>query len=184
MPLSRSPSVSTRNRLIAPCARPANRRDRAVAGWPSRRVRHGRALEPHADPSICRLAQRPFAYFTSVRLPIGPLPASHEPRRAGAQPLLNPALEGKTPLERLDESWSVLRFKVDLTLHWLHRRLLRRSAIRVCQPGPVALHCSMTSTGRRIEMSFRGLSDRGRPPLFTTALDSACSDSSGSSLYS
>src|SRR6185503_10845092 len=64
-------------------------------------------------------------------------------------------------------------------LHWLHRRLLSRSAIRVCQPGPVALHRSMTSTGSRIEMSLRGFAERGRPPLFTTARDKACALSSG-----
>ena len=33
-------------------------------------------------------------------------------------------------------------------------------------------------------MSLRGLAERGRPPLFTTARDNACSESSGSSLYS
>ena len=69
-------------------------------------------------------------------------------------------------------------------LHCLHRSLLRRSAIRVCHPGPVAFQRSMTSTGRRIEMSFRGFAERGRPPLFTTARDNASSESSGSSLYS
>src|SRR6266498_2306147 len=42
----------------------------------------------------------------------------------------------------------------------------------------------MTSTGRRIEMSLRGLAERGRPPLLTTARDKALADSSGSSLYS
>src|SRR5437773_1196495 len=56
--------------------------------------------------------------------------------------------------------------------------------MRVCQPGPVAFQRSMTSTGRRIEMSLRGFAERGRPPLFTTALDRACSVNSGSSLYS
>ena len=69
-------------------------------------------------------------------------------------------------------------------LHWPHLRLLRRSAMRVCQPGPVAFQRSMTSTGSRIEMSLRGFEERGRPPLFTTARDKACAVSSGSSLYS
>ena len=69
-------------------------------------------------------------------------------------------------------------------LHGNHRVLVRRSAMRVCQPGPVAFHRSMTSSGSRIEMSLRGLADRGRPPLFTTARDKAFSVSSGSSLYS
>ena len=58
-------------------------------------------------------------------------------------------------------------------LHEPHRRLLRRSAMRVCQPGPVAFHRSMTSTGSRIEMSLRGFAERGRPPLFTAARDKA-----------
>src|SRR5258706_5607785 len=69
-------------------------------------------------------------------------------------------------------------------LHGPHRRLLSRSAMRVCQPGPVAFHRSMTSTGSRIEMSLRGFAERGRPPLFTAARDKACAVSFGSSLYS
>jgi len=69
-------------------------------------------------------------------------------------------------------------------LHLTHRSLLSRSAMRVCHPGPVAFQRSMTSTGRRIEMSFRGFAERGRPPLFTTARESAFSVGSGSSLYS
>lgn len=64
------------------------------------------------------------------------------------------------------------------------RILLRRSAMRVCQPGPVAFQRSMTSTGSRMEMSLRGFADRGLPPLFKVARDSACTVSSGSSLYS
>ena len=66
----------------------------------------------------------------------------------------------------------------------IQRTLLRRCAMRVCQPGPVAFHRSMTSKGRRMEMSLRGFAGRGRPPLFTTARDNALSLSSGSSLYS
>src|ERR1041385_4143672 len=66
----------------------------------------------------------------------------------------------------------------------LQRILLRRAAMRVCQPGPVALQRSITSTGRRIERSFRGLLERGRPPFFTTARDKASWVSSGRSLYS
>src|SRR5437899_2257015 len=54
----------------------------------------------------------------------------------------------------------------------------------VCQPGPVAFQRSITSSGRRMEISFRGLVARGRPPFFTTARDKAPSVSSGSSLYS
>ena len=65
-----------------------------------------------------------------------------------------------------------------------YRALPRRSAIRLCQPGPLALQRSMTSTGSRMEMSLRGLADRGRPPLLTTARDNISSVSSGSSLYS
>ncbi len=56
--------------------------------------------------------------------------------------------------------------------------LLRRSAMRVCQPGPVAFQRSMTSTGSRMEMSLRGFAERGRQPLFTTARASAWSVSS------
>src|SRR5215467_11591689 len=59
--------------------------------------------------------------------------------------------------------------------------LLRRSAIRVCQPGPVAFQRAMTFAGRRREMSFLGLSERGRPPFLTLALESISSVSSGSS---
>lgn len=56
--------------------------------------------------------------------------------------------------------------------------------MRVCQPGPVALHRSITSTGSRMEISLRGFSDRGRPPLLTTARDRASSVSAWNSLYS
>ena len=63
--------------------------------------------------------------------------------------------------------------------------LLRRSAIRVCQPpGPVAFQRAMTFAGRRREMSFLGLSDRGRPPFFICARANVSSVSSGSSSYS
>jgi hypothetical protein len=58
------------------------------------------------------------------------------------------------------------------------------SAMRVCQPGPVAFHRSMTSTGSLIESSFRGFSDAGRPPRLTSARASISSFSSGSSSYS
>ena len=56
--------------------------------------------------------------------------------------------------------------------------------MRDCQPGPVALQRSMTSTGRRMEMSFFGLADSGRPAFLTTARARASSVSSGNSLYS
>lgn len=62
--------------------------------------------------------------------------------------------------------------------------LARRSAIRVCQPGPVARQRFTTSGGKRREMSWRGLGERGRPPLLTTARRNISSVSSGSSLYS
>jgi hypothetical protein len=58
--------------------------------------------------------------------------------------------------------------------------LLRRSAMRVCQPGPVARHRATTSAGRRKEMSCRGFAERGRPPLLTVARESISSVSSGS----
>jgi len=56
--------------------------------------------------------------------------------------------------------------------------------MRVCQPGPVAFQRSMTSMGRRMEISLRGFAERGRPPLFTTARANDSSVSSGKSLYS
>jgi len=62
--------------------------------------------------------------------------------------------------------------------------LLRRSAIRVCQPGPVARQRATTSAGNRSEMSCRGFAERGRPPLLTVARESISSVSSGSSRYS
>lgn len=62
--------------------------------------------------------------------------------------------------------------------------LVRRSAIRVCQPGPVARQRRITFSGSRIEMSFRGFAERGRPPLFTVPRASMSSVSSGSSSYS
>ncbi len=65
-----------------------------------------------------------------------------------------------------------------------YRVLLRRSALRVCHPGPVAFQREMTSSGSRIEMSFLGLSERGRPPFFTLARASMSDVSCGSSRYS
>lgn len=53
--------------------------------------------------------------------------------------------------------------------------------MRVCQPGPVALQRAMTSAGRRIEMSFLGFGERGRPPLFTLARANMSDVSCGSS---
>ncbi len=65
-----------------------------------------------------------------------------------------------------------------------HRTSLNRSAMRVCQPGPVAFHRSIKSAGNLIERSFRGLLERGRPPLFTVARASMSSVASGNSSYS
>jgi len=56
--------------------------------------------------------------------------------------------------------------------------------MRVCQPGPVERQRSMTLSGNRMDMSFRGFSERGRPPLFTLPRASISSVSSGSSRYS
>src|SRR5271170_3650208 len=56
--------------------------------------------------------------------------------------------------------------------------------MRVCQPGPVAFQRAMRSAGRRSEMSFLGLSERGRPPFFTLARASMSDVSCGSSRYS
>ena len=65
-----------------------------------------------------------------------------------------------------------------------YRTFVSRSAMRVCQPGPLAFQRSRTSSGRRIVINLRGLVERGRPPFFTTARDKAFEESSGSSLYS
>ncbi len=62
--------------------------------------------------------------------------------------------------------------------------MAKRSAILVCQPGPVDRQRSMTSGGRRRLISCLGFCDLGRPPLLTTARLSMSSVSSGSSLYS
>ena len=58
------------------------------------------------------------------------------------------------------------------------------SAMRVCQPGPLARHRSITSGGSRRLISCRGLADGGRPRFRTTARASMASVSSGSSSYS
>jgi hypothetical protein len=65
-----------------------------------------------------------------------------------------------------------------------YRDLPRRSAIRVCQPGPVAFQRSITSAGNRNVRSFRGLAATGRPRFFTTMRPSISSVSSGPSSYS
>jgi hypothetical protein len=64
------------------------------------------------------------------------------------------------------------------------RTLLSRSAIRVCQPGPVAFHRAMTSAGRRKEINLRGFAESGRPPLLIVARFNISSVSSGNSSYS
>ena len=58
------------------------------------------------------------------------------------------------------------------------------SAMRVCHPGPLARHRSITSGGSRRLISCRGLADGGRPRSRTTARASMGSLSSGSSSYS
>jgi len=67
---------------------------------------------------------------------------------------------------------------------FFHRTLLNRSAIRVCQPAPVAFQRSITSTGNRREINLRGFGEMGLPPLFTFARASISSVSSGRALYS
>ena len=62
--------------------------------------------------------------------------------------------------------------------------MAKRSAMRVCHPGPVARQRLTTSAGKRRLINCRGLAERGRPPFFTTARASISSVSSGSSLYS
>ncbi len=56
--------------------------------------------------------------------------------------------------------------------------------MRVCQPGPVAFHRSITSLGRRSDINLRGFGESGLPPLLTFARASMSSVSSGSSSYS
>jgi hypothetical protein len=56
--------------------------------------------------------------------------------------------------------------------------------MRVCHPGPVAFHRAITSAGNLSVMSFRGFSDRGRPPFFNLARSSMSVVSAGSSRYS
>ena len=67
---------------------------------------------------------------------------------------------------------------------FLQRVLLRRSAMRVCQPGPVAFHRAMTSAGNRSDINFRGLAETGPPPFLSLARTSISSVTSGSSSYS
>ena len=56
--------------------------------------------------------------------------------------------------------------------------------MRVCQPGPVAFHRSMTSTGSRSEICLRGLAETGLPPFLSVPRANISSVSSGSSSYS
>lgn len=66
-----------------------------------------------------------------------------------------------------------------------HNRVVaRRSAIRVCQPGPVAFQRASTSAGSLIVMSLRGLDDMGLPPRFTLPRFNASLVSCGNSRYS
>jgi len=65
-----------------------------------------------------------------------------------------------------------------------YRALLRRSAMRVCQPGPVAFQRAMTSAGSRNEINLRGLDETGLPPFFTLARESISVVRCGSSSYS
>ena len=65
-----------------------------------------------------------------------------------------------------------------------YRTELSRSAIRVCQPGPVAFQRSITSTGNLMESSLRGFVEMGRPPRLTWARASITSSISGRSPYS
>jgi len=46
--------------------------------------------------------------------------------------------------------------------------LLRRAAIRVCQPGPVDFQRSITSAGNRKVSNLRGFAETGRPRFFKT----------------
>jgi hypothetical protein len=81
-----------------------------------------------------------------------------------------------TPLQLSRPLQASVRFR--------YRALLRRSAMRVCQPGPVAFQRAITSAGSRREMSFLGFRERGRPPFFTLARASISEVSCGSSRYS
>lgn len=65
-----------------------------------------------------------------------------------------------------------------------YRALLKRSAMRVCHPGPVDFQRSMTSAGSLSVISFLGFSERGLPPFFAVARSSMSVVSSGRSRYS
>ena len=60
-------------------------------------------------------------------------------------------------------------------------RFVSRSAMRVCQPGPLAFQWSKTVSGRRMVTCFLGFVATGRPARFTTPRLSMSSVSSGSS---
>ena len=62
--------------------------------------------------------------------------------------------------------------------------LARRSAIRVCQPGPVAFQRAMTSGGKRRLIICFGFGDLGRPAFLKTVRANISSVISGSSSYS
>jgi hypothetical protein len=64
------------------------------------------------------------------------------------------------------------------------RTFARRSAMRVCQPGPVAFHRATTSAGKRRDINLRGFGDTGLPPLLILARVNISSVSSGNSSYS
>jgi hypothetical protein len=65
-----------------------------------------------------------------------------------------------------------------------YRDLERRSAMRVCQPGPLAFQRSMTSAGNRSVNNLRGFGVTGRPRFLITMRLSISSVSSGASSYS
>jgi hypothetical protein len=65
-----------------------------------------------------------------------------------------------------------------------YRTMLSRSAIRVCQPGPVDFQRAMTSAGNRIVINWRGFVDIGRPPFRIEPREIISGVNSGSSLYS
>jgi len=56
--------------------------------------------------------------------------------------------------------------------------------MRVCQPGPVARHFSITDAGNRIVINLRGSGETGRPPVLNVARANISSVSSGISSYS
>lgn len=98
------------------------------------------------------------------------------------------ARRGPGGIDRLDfAAGAISRRKISLftrQISFRQRTFARRSAMRVCQPGPVAFHRAITSAGNRRDINLRGFVDTGLPPFLIFARFSICSVNSGSSSYS